>query len=400
MRHRCDWQPVFVDGVPVVADEVVDVDVAVVGAGQAGLAAGYYLRRAGLEPGRGFVVLDAGDVPGGAWRHTWDSLRLLSPSEYSSLPGKPMPAWPDDDGFPPASHVAEYLTAFEERHDLRVVRPVRVGAVHREGPAPTSPLLVVTDGGTWRARVVISATGTWQRPFVPAYPGMGDFGGRQLHVTGYRRPEELIGQRVVVVGGGNSAAQVLAEVSAVAETTWVTARTPRFLPDDVDGRVLFAGAPDAGGVAGLGDIVMVPPVVLARERGALVPHPPFARLTRTGVTWPYGRHQPADAVLWCTGFRPALGHLAPLRLRGRDGQVPTDGTRAVCDPRVHLLGYGDWTGPASATLVGVGATACRAVEQITDYLEQTAGHRRAAGRRPSWTRWFQKETDQAGRRPR
>jgi len=382
----------------VLPDEVADVDVAVLGAGQAGLAAGYYLRRAGLEPGRGFVLLDAGDAPGGAWRHVWDSLRLLSPSEHSSLPGKPMPAWRDGD-YPPARHVVSYLAAFEERHDLRVVRPVRVAGVHRDGAEPTSPLLVVTDAGTWRARAVISATGTWGRPFVPGFPGSGAFGGRQLHVSGYRRPEELAGRRVVVVGGGNSAAQVLAEISEVAEATWVTARTPTFLPDDVDGRVLFGAVTDTGDIAGLDDIVMVPPVVRARERGVLVPHPPFARLTSTGVAWAYGRHQRADVVLWCTGFRPVLGHLAPLRLRGRDGQVPTAGTRAVADPRVHLLGYGDWTGPASATLVGVGPTACRAVDEITGYLGRIGDDRHAAEQRPSWKRWFHKTPDQAGRRP-
>ncbi len=124
------------------------------------------------------------------------------------------------------------------------------------------------------------------------------FTGRQLHAAQYAQPEAFTGQRVVVVGGGNSAAQILAEVPSVADTTWVTTRPPRFLPDDVDGRALFDTARarikaleagrDHSGVAGLGDIVMVAGVKEARERGALKAQPMFTRLTATGVAWPTG----------------------------------------------------------------------------------------------------------------
>lgn len=130
-------------------------------------------------------------------------------------------------------------------------------------------------------------------------------------------------------------------------------------------RALDAGRPDPGGVAGLGDVVMVPPVREARQRGALVARPMFARLTRTGVAWPDGTEQGADVVLWCTGFRPDLAHLAPLGLRGANGQIATAGTRAIAEPRLHLVGYGDWTGPGSATLIGVGRTAREAVAEVT-----------------------------------
>jgi putative flavoprotein involved in K+ transport len=356
-----------------------DVDVVVVGGGQAGLAAGYHLRRAGLAPGSGFVILDASDRAGGAWPRMWSSLRLFSPSEYSSLPGWMMPAWSADGGFPPARHVVDYLTRYEQRYDLPVVRPVTVTAVSTEDDDRTGRLLVDTDHGLWRARAVVSATGTWTRPFLPAYPGLTDFAGLQLHAADYHRPDRLTGQRVVVVGGGNSAAQILAEVSTVAETTWTTRRPPRFLADDVDGRVLFTvaterrraledGRPDPVGAAGLGDVVMVPPVRDARRRGVLVPRPMFARLTRDGIAWADGGRQGVDVIVWCTGFRPALRHLAPLHLRAADGRVPTSGTRAVADPRLHLLGYGSWTGPASATLIGVGRTARAAVDEVQAYL--------------------------------
>lgn len=347
--------------------------VLVIGAGQAGLAAAYYLRRAGLEAGDGYVLLDGAPRPGAAWQHAWPSLRLFSPSEFSSLPGWQMPTW--QDGFPPAGHVVDYLRRYEERYELPVHRPVTVTAVH-EGATGEPRFCLDTTAGTWKAESVISATGTWGRPFWPSYPGQREFTGRQLHTVDYRGPDELAGQHVVVVGGGNSAAQLLAEVSTVTTVTWVAPRAPRFLPDDVDGRVLFGvateraarlarGERDDGGVGGLGDVVMVPSMLDARRRGVLHAEPPFASVTRTGVRWADGRTQHADVLLWCTGFRPGLTHLAPLRLRREHGRPVTDGTRVPDRPGLYLLGYGDWTGPASATLIGVGQTARAAVEELT-----------------------------------
>ena len=93
-----------------------------------------------------------------------------------------------------------------------------------------------------KARAVVSATGTWSEPYVPDYPGGEDFRGVQVHSAYYRAPDAYAGKKVLVVGGGNSAAQILAEVSRVADTTWATLEEPRFLPDDVDGRVLFERA--------------------------------------------------------------------------------------------------------------------------------------------------------------
>ena len=346
-----------------------DVDIVVIGGGQAGLAAGYYLRRAG----RRFVILDDQPVPGGSWPHTWASLTLFSPATFSSLPGWPMPNWPN--GFPPGRHVVDYLRAYEQRYELPVRRPVRVQTVVREG----SHLLVSTSAGRWRARGVISATGTWSQPFWPVYPGSRTFAGQQLHTVGYRDATEFAGKRVVVVGGGNSAAQLVAEISETTDITWVTNSPPRFLPDAVDGRALFdvatrraadiaAGRPDTGGTSALGDIVMVPPVLAARERGVLQAAPMFEGLTRDGVYWADGEHgaheQPADVIVWATGFRPALAHLRGMQLREPDGTIAVEGTRAVREPALHLIGYGDWTGPGSATLIGVGRTARDAVEQL------------------------------------
>ncbi len=349
--------------------------VVVVGAGQSGLATAYHLRRAGLRPGREVRVLDAGAEPGGAWPHTWAGLRLFSPAAHSSLPGWPMPPWDDARrGYPPRDHVIDYLTRYEQRYDLQVRRPVTVHGVHPDGDG----LRVETDAGAWRAAHVLSATGTWTRPFWPRYPGQTQFGGRQLHAADYDRPGRFAGSRVAVVGGGNSAAQVLAELSEVTDTLWCTTRPPRLLPDDVDGRDLFAAATsqiqarargeEHAGVGGLGDIVATAAVRAARGRGALVARPMFAGLTPTGLRWADGAVEPVDVVLWCTGFRPALGHLAPLRLREADGSIATaddEPTRSVRCPRLHLVGYGDWTGPASATLVGVGRTAREVARSVT-----------------------------------
>ncbi|GAB2468392.1 ArsO family NAD(P)H-dependent flavin-containing monooxygenase [Streptomyces incanus] len=344
------------------------VDVVVVGGGQAGLAAGYHLRRLGVD----FTVLGADPAPGGAWQHMWDSLHLFSPADHSSLPGRLMPTQPGET-YPDAGHVVDYLADYEKRYGLPVQHGARVGAVRRDGDR----LLVEADSGTWRARAVVSATGTWSRPFVPAVPGRGLFAGRQLHTVNYRRPADFAGQRVVVVGGGNSGAQIAADLALAGDVpvTWATRRPPRFLPDDIDGRILFdvatarrraldEGRSDTGGVASLGDIVAVPPVRAARDAGLLDVKPMFPELTTTGVRWADGTRAEADAVIWCTGFRPALAHLAPLGLRGPRGHIPTAGTRAVAEPRLHLLGYGDWTGPASATLIGVGRPARDAAREI------------------------------------
>ncbi|MFI8768296.1 ArsO family NAD(P)H-dependent flavin-containing monooxygenase [Streptomyces sp. NPDC053792] len=347
-------------------------EVVVIGGGQAGLAVGYHLRRLGLD----FVILDAQPTPGGAWQHTWDSLHLFSPAAHSSLPGRLMPPQPGET-YPEAAHVVTYLTDYEQRYELPVVRPVHVEAVHRDGEF----LRVETDSGTWQVGAVVSATGTWSRPFIPAVPGRTEFKGTQLHTVEYRSPTDFTGRRVIVVGGGNSGAQIAADLAYDTDLTWVTLREPRYLPDDIDGRALFdhatarrraldEGRTDTGGVASLGDIVAVPPVRAARDAGLLKAQPMFARLTAAGVEWSDGMTAEADAIVWCTGFRPALSHLAPLGLRGPRGHIPTTGTQALGEPRLHLLGYGDWTGPASATLIGVGRPAREAARALADFLNR------------------------------
>ena len=346
------------------------LDVIVIGGGQAGLATAWYLRRAGLS----HVVLDAEEKPGGAWRHAWDSLRLFSPGSWSSLPGWPMPARPGVD-YPTRDDVIEYFTAYEQRYQLPVERPVKVVAVK----AVEGGLEVETDRGVRKARMVVSATGNWSHPFVPQYPGGAGFSGVQLHSAHYESPEAFAGKRVLVVGGGNSGAQIMAEVSLVADATWVTTTEPLFLPDDVDGRVLFQRATDRwraqlegrsveAPIGGLGDIVAIPSVREARARGVLDSRRPFTAFYDRGVIWPDGAREPIDAVISCTGFRPALDHLRPLGVVEADGRVAVEDGRSTRQPRLWLMGYGDWTGAASATIVGVTRAARDMVARIEEGL--------------------------------
>lgn len=351
------------------------LDVIVIGGGQSALTVAYFLKRAKLS----FLLLDNEEAAGGAWRHGWDSLTLFSPSAWSSIAGWPMP--PVTEGNPDRDHVVSYLEQYEARYGFPIVRPVSVTAVERTGRG----LRVRSKDRDWEARAVISATGTWSKPYVPAYPGIELFQGQQIHSAHYQSPEAFQGKRVLVVGGGNSGAQIYAELSEVADATWVTSKEPAFLPDDVDGRVLFERATERlkaqqegrvinAPVGGLGDIVMVPPVVRARERGALRSVRPFVSFMPDGVVWPNGEKTQVDAVIWCTGFRPALDHLRDLDVLDDSGKVEVDGSRSIREPRLWLVGYGDWTGLASATLIGVTRTARSTVNEVVEYLnslEQT-----------------------------
>lgn len=330
-------------------------DVIIIGGGQMGLALGYYLKRANVD----FVILDAGGQAGGAWRHGWDSLRLFSPAGYSSLPGWLMPP-PQHTGYPTRDDVIDYLTRYETRYNLPVRRPAEVTSVEKADHG----LEVQTKAGRYTARKLVSATGTWSHPYIPEIPGRNAFRGLQVHSAHYVKPEDFADQTVLVVGGGNSGAQIMAEVAPLAHAHWITTHDPLFLPDDVDGHVLFEravarmkAATSDQPVGGIGDIVVVPPVKVARARGDLVSTGPFTSMTETGVIWPDGSELAVDSIIWCTGFRPALEHLRALDVVEADGKVHVDDQQAVKEPRLWLAGYGDWTGPGSATLMGAARTA-------------------------------------------
>lgn len=336
-----------------------DVDVLVVGAGQAGLTAGYHLKRRGLDPQSGFVILDANPGPGGAWRHRWPSLTLDAAHHVHDLPGL---ALGEVDPTTPASDlVSRYYGDYEAAYDLPVHRPVRV----REVTSPDGhdgPLHVRTDRGGWRARLLLNATGTWDAPHWPAYPGRERFTGRQLHTRDFRSAEEFRGEHVVVVGGGTSAVQFLLQLAKVATTTWVTRRPPQFTdrpfgPEwgrEVErgvGDRVRAGLPAQSVVASTG-LPLTEEYRRGIEDGVLVAREMFTEVTRDGVRFADGAETRADAILWATGFRPALRHLAPLRLREPGGGIRVEDTRVVRDARVQLVGYGPSASTLGATRAG------------------------------------------------
>lgn len=358
-------------GVDMHVESAHSVDVVVIGAGQAGLSSAYHLRRRGLTPHSGFVVLDANAHPGGAWQHRWRSLTMYDVHGIASLPGTDAPAAPDEAEARDA--VPAYFDDYEKRFELPVLRPVRVSGVE---DAPDGGLLVRTDGGTWAARGLINASGTWGQPFIPHYPGADTFTGRQLHTVEYDGPEEFAGRRVLVVGGGASAVQILAELAPYATTSWVTRRPPvwrtgPFGPEV--GRAAVAlveqrvreGLPPQSVVSVTGLMLREQEQDAARQ-GVYDRRPMFARLAPDGAVWPDGHGESFDVVLWATGFRPDVAHLAPLRLREATGGIALDGTQAVRDPRIQLVGYGPSASTIGANRAGrvAARNALRALEAV------------------------------------
>jgi cation diffusion facilitator CzcD-associated flavoprotein CzcO len=329
----------------------------VIGGGQAGLSASYHLKRRGID----HVLLDANQHPGGAWQHRWDSLTMSDVHGVAALPDSVAPGAAgdalDESGAAGSEEranvaVARYFADYEREHALPVLRPVRVDRVSSDGG-----LLVVRAGDrSWTAPTIVNATGTWDRPFVPHYPGIETFAGEQVHTIDYPGAEHFRGRRVLVIGGGASAVQFLGELAPVTDTVWVTRRPPVWRSADFDreaGHQAVAlveervrrGLPPASVVSVTG-LALREQERLADSLGAYRRRPMFTSIEPHGVRWPDGHVERVDAILWATGFRPAVGHLAPLHLRSPHGGIQLDGTTAVADPRVQLVGYG----PSASTI--------------------------------------------------
>jgi cation diffusion facilitator CzcD-associated flavoprotein CzcO len=354
--------------------DVEVLDSVVIGAGQAGLAASYFL----LQRRLAHVVLDANPEPGGAWQHRWDSLSMNDVHGVADLPGA---AAPDRSRVAANRVVPAYFGDYERQQGLPVLRPVRVDRVESDGD-----LLVVRAGGSaWHTRTLVNATGTWTRPFVPFYPGIETFRGEQLHTAHYPGRDHFRGKRVLVVGGGASAVQFLGELAPITETIWVTRRSPVWV-DEFDSSVGLAavtaveervrrGLPPASvvSVTGLG---LRPQEHEAARLGAYERRlPMFERIEPHGVRWFDGSFEPVDVILWATGFRPAVDHLAPLGLRSPEGGIellPVPGnvqgaTTAARDPRVQLVGYGP-----SASTIGASRAGRQAALAVSRVLADAA----------------------------
>ena len=392
-------------------------NIVIIGAGQAGLSAAGTLHRRGLVPGADFAVLDGNEGPGGAWRHRWDALTLGRAHGVHDLPGFPLD---NPDTWRPASEVvAEYYGAYEDHLGLNVIRPAKVQAVTQ---FHDGQFYIATEAGKFTADAIINATGTWETPNIPYYPGLEHFKGKQWHTKTFRDVEDFRDQRVLVVGGGASATQFLMMLEEVTDhSIWGSRSLPRwnaehFDPDwgrAVEQRVttqVTAGYAPRSVVSNTGlalnqeslayidrgtlvfrgfiDSFLEHEVVLngpgpdgatVNSQGEVVDDllrqgdPAVANLHRNTEVLPgYGTdidHQwvtPIDSILWGTGFRHSLDHLDLLDIWSDRGGVKMDkdGVTVPAQPGLFLVGYG-----ASASTIGATRAGRRAAIAAMRYTE-------------------------------
>lgn len=350
----------------------------IIGGGQAGLSAAYFLERFGY--GDRYLMVDRAPKPGGAWQFRWPTLTLAAANRVHDLPGYGLQEslGTDCDEIPAASGVSEYFADYEGRFGIRVRRPVRVTEVR---PDPRGFRSVFDDGTEVTSTTLINATGTWESPFIPYKPGIDRFAGRQLHTHDYVGPQEFAGRRVLVIGAGISATQLLIEIARNApgvQTFWCSRTPPAFSTEPftpelgraavarVEQRVR-AGLPP-GSVVSVTGLSETPAIRAARADGILTWLPMFDEITETGVRWHSGDPGPleVDTLFWNTGFRADLEHLAPLNLRNPGGGITMAGrlaTHVAADPRIHLLGYGP-----SASTIGANRAGRAAAQEIVELL--------------------------------
>jgi len=355
-------------------DMFYKVDIVVIGAGQAGLSAAYYLKKFGIAPGKGFVVLDDEFAAGGAWQHRWDSLTLSNVNGINDLPGMSFAdaVNTSDKELQANLAIPKYYEKYEESFELPVIRPIRV----REVIERNGRFIIRTNGVQFSARGIINATGTWKTPHCPRYPGWEKFRGRQLHTGEYKNAEEFIGKHVIIVGGGISAVQLLGEISKVTQTTWVTRRPPDFRKYEFNpdlGREAVAlvekrvreGLPPHSVVSVTG-LPITPAIEEMLSNGHLDRKPMFQEITETGVRWEDGTTLDADVIFWNTGFRHSLDHLTALHLLNDNNGIEMAGklaTMVAKDPRIHLTGYGP-----SASTIGANRAGRAAAKELIEFL--------------------------------
>jgi len=326
------------------------VDVIVVGAGQAGLAIGWYLARLGLR----FLVLEASAELGRSWRSRWDSLTLFTPAQYDALPGMPFPA--PADTYPTKEPVADYLRAYADAFRLPVRLNARVTSLSRSGDG----FEVRTADETFSARRVVVATGPFQVPFVPPAAGGLDSAVTQLHSADYRNPQALPDGPVLVVGGGNSGLQIAEELSASRRVDVSIGTSPPMLPQRLAGRDLFWWLTRLG-------LMRVPAESrLGRRvqaRGEFVIGTSRRQLKRAGVTFrprlvgadgrtvrfADGSTLDVGVVVWATGYRSDYSWISVPGVV-RNGRVAH--RRGVTDvPGLYFLGL-SWQHTRGSALLG------------------------------------------------
>jgi putative flavoprotein involved in K+ transport len=205
-------------------------EVVVIGAGQAGLAAGYHLARRGVD----FTVLEASGRVGDVWRGRYDSLLLYSSARYNALPGLSFPL--AGHAFPTGRQMADYLEAYADHHRLPVETGVRIDRVRASNEADDGGYAIWAGDRRYEANQVIVATGAFQRPHVPELAGRVDPGIRQLHSADYRGPHQLADGPVLIVGLSHSGADIAYEVANAGHRTFVSGKAHGQLPFSVDSR--------------------------------------------------------------------------------------------------------------------------------------------------------------------
>jgi putative flavoprotein involved in K+ transport len=348
------------------------VDTVVIGGSQSGLAVGYHLQRRG----RPFVILDAHDRVGDAWRRRWDSLRLFTTAHYDGLPGMAFPA--GRTVYPTKDQTADYLEAYAERFDLPVRTSVRVDHLSRRGQ-----LFAVAAGQqTFSAANVVVATGAYHSPRVPDFADQLDAGIVQVHSSAYRNPSQLREGGVLVVGAANSGAEIAIEVSR-RHRTWLSGRDPGqeptragSVPDRMlmplmwfmASRVLTVTSPVGRKVR---DQFLHPPrgIPLGRVRRRDIAAAGIERVPRTaGVrdgkpVLDDGRTLEVANVIWCTGFAIDLSWI-DLPIVGDDGFPVQERGVVPSQPGLYFIGLPFLHSLSSALLGGVGRDAAHIVDHL------------------------------------
>lgn len=348
-------------------------DCIVIGAGQAGLAAAYYLQRARLR----IELLDAQPEVGAVWRQRWDGLRLFTPARYNGLPGMPFPG--ERYSLPAKDEVADYLQVYARQFDLPVRLGTRVTSLRPDAGAYT----VRTDSGEeLSARSVIVATGANQQPYVPAFAAALDSHIVQVHSSGYRRPSQLSSGSVLVVGAGNSGAQIALELAETGRRVVLSGPDTGSLPRRLLGRDIYDW---------LWPTLMRPPVHTRFGRrlmqGRLFAGDPLvgmssktlerAKVLRAGRTIGVREGLPlledgsvdagTAAVVWCTGFRPDFSWIE-LPVFGLDGYPLHRRGLAQSAPGIAFLGMRFQYRVSSALLGGVGEDAAYIASEMVEFL--------------------------------
>jgi putative flavoprotein involved in K+ transport len=359
------------------------VDTVIVGAGQAGLATGYCL----AAQGRDFVIVDGHERVGEAWRRRWDTLRLFTPAAYDGLPRMPFPALPD--AYPTKDQMAEYL----ETYAMRFVLPLRLGAVVDRLSRQSDRYVLSLDGRRLTADRVVVATGAFHRPRVPAFASALDPRIVQLHSVRYRHPGQLHDGPVLVVGAGNSGAEIAMDLAG-RHATWLSGRDTGRLPRALQGgrvrrRLFWWLATQVFTVDGrLGRALKrrelghgAPLIRLRHEdlKAAGVRRVPRTVGVRDGrPVLEDGRVAEVANVVWCTGFRPDFDWI-DLPVFGADG-YPVH-YRGVVEnaPGLYFIGLPFLYSLSSSTVGGVGRDAEYIARHIADR------HRPDRGRAAEWT---------------